>query len=415
MHKEIFCDVLVVGGGAAGVAAAVGAANEGAKVILAEHNSFLGGKGSAAIVGTVCGLYLRKKSEHTQFVCDGFAKEFATALQIASTSIPQSNSEGLHYLPYQPFMFKTVCDDFLQKSAVEVYLHTTISSCVKTSNSIQSISAIAFDHQVVFKPKTIVDCSGEAIVSQLSSLSIVDDETFQAAAQVLTLHHVAADKEANLSLLLLREITKAVDSGQLPKELSRTSIVPGSLHQNKLMLKIALPFLITHQLNAVSQVETEARKLVVLFFNFLKSNISAFNAAQLGEVAVEAGIRTGRRPIGKYQLTEDDVLTCRKFATGIANGAWPIEFWEPGKKVKMSYFKEADYYQIPADSLISGEVNNLFFAGRNISADKQAIASARVIGTCLQSGYAAGVLAGGQVKGSKQMDLISQIRNKQIT
>ncbi len=414
MHKEILCDVLVVGGGAAGVAAAVGAANEGAKVILTEHNSFLGGKASAAIVGTICGLYLRKKSEQAQFVCAGFAKEFAMTLQTESASIPQSNSEGLHYLPYHPFVFKTVCDDFLQKSGVEVYLHTTISSCVKSSNSIQSISALAFDRQVVFKPKAIVDCSGEAIVSQLAALSIIDDEAFQAAAQVLTLHHVAADNEANLNLLLLRELTKAADAGLLPKELCRTSIVPGSLHQNKLMLKIALPFSITHQLNAVSQVETDARKLVGLLFNFLKRNVAAFNTAQLGEVAVEAGIRTGKRPLGKYQLSEEDVLACRKFDTGIANGAWPIEFWEPGKKVRMSYFEEADFYQIPADSLISGEVNNLFFAGRNISADRHAIASARVIGTCLQSGYAAGVLAGGQAKGNAQSMLISQLRNMQI-
>ena len=116
----------------------------------------------------------------------------------------------------------------------------------------------------------------------------------------------------------------------------------------------------------------------------------------------------------KYILTQQDVLSAKKFDTGIANGAWPIEFWEPSKKVKMNYFAENDFYQIPADCLVSPKMNNLFFAGRNISADNQAIASARVIGTCLQTGYAAGKLAAAKVLNILQEEVIEQIRKENL-
>jgi len=105
------------------------------------------------------------------------------------------------------------------------------------------------------------------------------------------------------------------------------------------------------------------------------------------------GIRTGRRPEGKYTLTETDVKGCRKFDDGIANGSWAIEYWGSDNKLKMEYFAEDDYYQIPKGCLMSAKFDNLFYAGKNISATEKAIASARVIGTCLQTGWAAGKLA----------------------
>ena len=390
------------------------ASKMGVKVILAERNSFLGGKATAAVVGTICGLYYRNKSEEAIFCCSGFAKDFAQSLAELSSSTAQFNSEGLHYLPYAPFAFKSLGDILLKKAGVQVFLHTTISSCASTASTIKTIEAIAFDQQVTFVPKTIVDCSGEAIVSHIAGLSVDENEEYQAAAQVFEVHKVASEKESALSLSLLKELTKATEAGELESALLRTSIVPGSLKGGTLLLKIGLPFKISHQLNSVSQIESDSRKLVLLFFNFVKDKLLAFKNAQLGEVATEAGIRTGRRPIGKYRLSNEDVVSCRKFETGIANGAWPIEYWEPGKKVIMNYFSEKDCYQIPAESLCSATVTNLFFAGRNMSSDNQAIASARVIGTCLQTGYAAGKLAAAQVQGKDWAAAIASIRKEQI-
>ncbi|HXD92099.1 MAG TPA: FAD-dependent oxidoreductase, partial [Bacteroidia bacterium] len=115
--------------------------------------------------------------------------------------------------------------------------------------------------------------------------------------------------------------------------------------------------------------------------------------AELEMIFPEVGIRIQQRSKGKQVLNEEDILSCHKPKDGIAIGAWPIEEWGADGKLTMEYFKEDDSYMIPAGCLQSNSVINLYFAGKNISATTKAIASARVIGICLQTGYAAGKLA----------------------
>ena len=112
-------------------------------------------------------------------------------------------------------------------------------------------------------------------------------------------------------------------------------------------------------------------------------------------IAPEVGIRTGPRNVGKTILTKEDVINCRKVEDAVARGTWPIEFWIPGKKPHLEYFSFNDHYDVPGRALQSAASKNLLFAGRNISATEEALASARVIGTCLMTGYAAGHLAAG--------------------
>ena len=118
--------------------------------------------------------------------------------------------------------------------------------------------------------------------------------------------------------------------------------------------------------------------------------------------------------MGKYVLTEDDVLGCKKFDDAIANSAWPIEEWGQNKRVKMRYFSYDDFYQVPASCLQSASIKNLFMAGRNISATDGAIASARVMGICLQTGYAAGRLAAGHVLNISRKEMIKNIQEAQL-
>ena len=412
--KNIETDVLVIGAGSAGISAAIAAAKEGLNVSLLERNSFAGGKASAAIVGTICGLYTRFKHSESNFVCTGFVTDFANRLMQLCEMKSQSNAEGLHYLPYHPFKFKLLADQLLMEAKVNVFYHAPVFNCTLNATEVCTISSLIFDQPTNFYPKVVVDCSGEAIVSLLAGLVVDESEDYQAAAQVFELHKVNSMNESALSIMMMKEISKAIQSGTLNGELHRVSIVPGSFCNGSLFLKIALPYKIDHSFNSFSMLEMQSRKLVNDLINFLSTKLDALKDAQLGEVASEAGVRTGRRPIGKYTLTEQDVLACKKFEYGIANGAWPIEFWEPGKSVRMQYFSENDYYQIPADCLVSKQLDNLFFAGRSISADNSAIASARVIGTCMQTGYAAGKLAAAKVLGISQSNAIKNIRREQL-
>jgi hypothetical protein len=97
--------------------------------------------------------------------------------------------------------------------------------------------------------------------------------------------------------------------------------------------------------------------------------------------------------VGKYILTGADVLSAKKFPDAVARGAWPVEQWNVDGKARVRWLETGAYYEIPAGALRAAKIKNLFMAGKTISADVEAIASARVMGGCLATGAAAGILA----------------------
>ena len=413
MSEETFHpDVLIVGGGAAGFAAAVGASRTGVSVALIERHAYLGGKATAAIVGTVCGLYFRSE-QSAKYVMNGFPMAFAEMLKRESQTGPIDYSEGLKFLPYDPFVFKCCCDDMVTETKAEVFFQTSLSKCEVKDKSIHSITVVSLDRNLTFQPKAIIDCTGEALVSTLSGLEVMKCEHYQAPALVFSLENVSS-YQTNLNLIMRREIKKAIDHHELDQGFERISLIPGQPRDNRVYLKLGFPKRVTDEVNKVSDLEFFGRKMVRAIAGFLITNVEAFKSAHIGAVASEVGVRTGKRPTGQYTLTEEDVLNCGKFDDGIANGAWPIEFWGDDKAVQMTYFKMDDYYQIPARCLQSNQIENLFFAGRNIASTENAIASARVIGTCLGTGFAAGKMAAFQALGQPMENAIREIRKEQV-
>ena len=127
-NTTLTCDVLVIGGGAAGVAAAVAAGRAGAKVVLLERYGFLGGLATTAQVGTICSLYLRDMSGAEAVpVAGGFADEFSSRLQEAGNTKPLRVDRGLWVLPYLPPDFARVADAVVAESGnVQLILHATV-------------------------------------------------------------------------------------------------------------------------------------------------------------------------------------------------------------------------------------------------------------------------------------------------
>lgn len=392
-HINTKPDVLIIGGGAAGVAAAVGAAEQGARVVLIEKNGFLGGKATAAYVGTVCGLYYRSEKKEARYVDDGFPKRFAEALKKRSGTSVFHYKAGLKFLPYDRFAFVRLCDDLMAENRVEVCLHTTVTGLEQSEKNITKLSVLNYHQSIEFYPKKVIDTSGEAIVGRLSDLEMIKSDTYQASAQVFSIKGIATDEEQMLRLNLMRSIRKGLDSGDLSADYQRVSVVPGSLSRGEALFKLGIPLAVNDQLNQISTIETFARKAISEIIDYLRQHSTLFGKASIGMVAPEVGIRTGPRHVGKYILQREDVLSCRKFDDAIARGAWPIELWRPGENPQMDYFAMDDHYDIPARSLQSNQLDNLFFAGRNLSASDEAIASARVIGTCLGMGYGVGLLS----------------------
>ena len=415
MQTILNTDVLVLGGGVAGVSAAVAVAKAGLKVIVVERNSFLGGKATAAEVGTVCGLYKFSKNTSSEYIVKGFAKEFAEKLRIYSNTTPLQNPEGLHYLPYNIDAFKETCSTLLADNKnIEVLYDAVLYQVELNDSMIGSVHIDVAGKDIQVKLKALIDTSGQSSISQLTGSPMIKSEKYQAAAQVFTLKNVKANSEAHLSLILMKELGSAIEKKDLDDYYDRVYIVPGSLKDNCVSLKIGLPLPVTHTPENLDALKKMAHSFVENLTDYLTGQVPAFKTATIEHIAPEVGIRVGLRTMGKYILSDEDVLGCRKFKDAIANAAWPIEIWEQNKRVNMRYFGFDDFYQVPAGCLHSAVINNLIMAGRNISATDGAIASARVMGICLQTGYAAGSLAAGYVQQIPVADSIKNIQDAQL-
>lgn len=407
-------DVVVLGAGSAGIAAAIAVARKGLQVTLIERNAYPGGKATAAEVGTVCGLYRNSKNEPSEFIVKGFAREFAELLQQRSDSKPLHNADGLHYLPYNIEAFKNISLDLLQEHKVKTYFNSVLKTVQTENGKIISLSAIADGNPVTILLKSIIDCSGDSIISRAADLPLIKSENYQAAAQVFTMQGIDETNEARLGMILMKALRAAIDEDKLASFYDRVYIVQGSLKNNMVSIKVSIPLPVTYAPGNLQELRTVAHSFVEHLSGFLISHVPVFKNASIQHIAPEVGIRIGQRSIGKYILTETDVLHCRQFDDAVANATWPIEEWGQQLRVSMRFLQGGDFYQVPAGCLQSAYIDNLFFAGRNISASDAAIASARVMGICLQTGYAAGCMAAATASGISLSNAVKQIQTDQL-
>jgi len=405
-------DIAIVGGGAAGVAAAIAAARKGAKVVLIDRQTNIGGLASNAEVGTICGLYRFEKSPRFHYNVGEFAKEFAMELQVRSSSMPQMDQTGLSYLPYSARHFSQLCTDLLREEEVECLVAEVVG--VKVENG--KITGLQLTHaegDLHVNIQAVVDASGVSRISKILNLPLIETQFMQSASQVFTIVHVPFDNERNLSLVVLKALRKGVLSGELEETEDRLYLVPGSLQKGRVALKVTVPASLEEDVSKLD-LKNRAVKVIHHLMEFLKSNEPAFSEIQLESVAPVVGVRVGDRPVGKYVLSDLDVLECRKHVSAIARGNWPMEIWSQAKRVEIRHLLEGDYYDIPAECLVTNHVENLYFAGRCISSSDNAVASARVIATCLQTGYASGMLAFGSVEGRSLIACVKEIQGEQF-
>ncbi len=413
----ITSDVLVIGGGAAGIAAATAAGRAGAQVVLLERYGFLGGLATTAQVGTICGLYLRDAAEAEAVpVGGGFAQEFATRLQqVASVKPIRAMDTGLWVLPYPPPAFAHVADAILGESKnTTVILHAAVAEVQVDGSRLNTVRALAWNEPLLFRTEAVVDCTGEATAAALAGASAENGGADQAPALVFVLENVDHGLAQRGLLEVRRELHQAVENGTLPALCERLSLVPGSAAQGRLAFKLSLlPTSPNRALwQQVTDWEREARALLEPLRKFLVEHVPACRNARLDSVAPQLGVRSGRRILGRARLSDEDVLNTRKFPVGIARGCWPMERWTTSPRPEMTYFTEGDYYEIPLDCLRPAELDNVWVAGRCFSATTGAMTSARVIGTAMATGWAAGTAAAFQATGRPVNSAVTEIREQ---
>ncbi len=414
--SAISCDVLVIGGGAAGIGAAAAAGRTGAKVVLLERYGFLGGLATTAQVGTICGLYLRDATGAEATPVGGrFANEFASRLQTVTGTKPLRVDPGLWVLPYSPPAFARVADKVVNDSGnISLILHATVAGARAEGTRINEVRALAWNEPLVFQPAAVVDCTGEATAAALAGASAENGATDQSPALVFVLENVDPALAERGLLEVRRELRRGVQSGSLPALCERISLVPGTGSNGRFAFKLSLTAADPDSplWRQVTAWEREARALLEPLARFLIENVAACRNARLDSVAPQLGVRSGRRLLGRARLTDDDVLDARKSPHGIARGCWPMERWGNGPKPEMTYFAERDYYDIPFDCLRPAEFDNVLVAGRCLSAETGAMTSARVIGTAMATGWAAGTVAAFMASGRPLDDAVALVRKQ---
>jgi len=389
------CDVLVVGGGAAGVAAAVGAARAGAQTRLVERYGFLGGMATAGMVGTICGLYTTGLRE-PRLLNDGVAGEVEARVRRAGAEPLRRGRTTV--LPYVPLALATILDELVTaEAALAASLHTTCAAAVGSPARIERVRLVGWRGAEEVEPRVVVDASGDAIVAWHAGLATETPSAAerQLASIVFALQDVADGAVGGArTLAVLRALGDGEARGELPPG-CRLAAFRASGRGGEVVVKLALDALGSpaHD-DELTHAEMVARRRVDVVSRFLVDRIPGFERAFVSHAAPQIGVRESRRIAGAVRLEREDVLGARKRADGVARAAWPIELWQTGADgARYEYVPDDDWYDVPRGCLEHATCTNLVAAGRCASASHEAMGSLRVIGTCLAVGEAAGRLA----------------------
>ena len=387
--RSIDCDVCVVGGGAAGIAAATTLAGKGARVTCVEHNPFPGGNATAGAVGTVCGLYPRGGC---QLLESPFLDTFINRLQKLANTQPMTYSHGLYFLPYYVSSFVKCCFESVSSPLIRFIGGGSVFEVKSNDGQVTEVKACSPEGVFSVVSKAFIDASGDAIISRHGGIPCLPSESHQAAAMVFGIEGAPCTQERTLAILIMKTLEEAHQKGILSEGERLVSLVPGSLRKFSVACKLSLPYEGELTPSLRNTLEREARSSIPKIVDVLKLDPD-WAHVRLSWIAPRVGVRSGNRGAGQVVLTEDDVVGALHHPDEVARGVWPVEIWSARRSPEMRLLPAGDYYSIRRGSLISSSMKNLLFAGRTISATERALGSARVIGTAFLTGEAAALLA----------------------
>ncbi len=398
--KQLTCDVLVVGGGVAGTLAAVAAARQGARTVLAEKESHLGGTGYAGMLRHICGLYLNGDSMPAETLNGGIVREIVALLCNASPKKKVQKLGKVFVLPYSRKGLRSVLTVLAENepSLNVLFENVTLSAELKNS-AIERVTLKQRDEKQSVTAAMVVDCSGDAAVAALAGAEC--DLSPQAQRQLagFTLHVKGLKPlDETLAVKVPYYLSHAIKEGTFEPALRFTTFSPGDApDEGYLKMSVAD--------DEGGGREEKAGKNAQAVHRYLASVVPAFRNSCIVETSPRVLDREGRRVRGEYTLTEEDVLSGRKFSDGVVKNSWPIELWDREKGTIYKYLAAGEYYEVPFRCLTVKGVANLLAAGRCISVTHEALGSTRVMGACMALGEQAGKAAAYRVRHGRYPDI----------
>jgi glycine/D-amino acid oxidase-like deaminating enzyme len=402
---ECEADVLVVGGGAAGVAAAVTAARQGLKVILLERYGFCGGGAVAGMSGTICGMYeaSHDPAAPPRQVVHGFLDEFVAAMERRAGLTPPVRYGKTFTRVHDPLAWRETADDLLMQAGVHIFLHTTVIDVLaETPDRVAGVVAYTKQGRLGVRAKITIDASGDADVVAMAGLPTVIGHDGQVQNPTMIFRLQGVDVARFLASygpdsIMPDQVSKTIqrlDRGneyRLPR--SKIFLFP-SPRPNELLCNCTRivgrdgrelnPLLV----GDITEAEIEGRRQVREYARFFKDYLKGCGESFVNDTGVQVGVRQTRQVRGARTLRNEDVTAGAKFATGIARSPWPIEL-HSGEKPRLVWLVN-DYYEVPYECFLPQTGESLLVAGRCLSAEHEAMASARVTAQCFSYGHAIG-------------------------
>jgi len=393
-------DVLVAGGGTAGIAAAVAAARAGARTLLLERRGALGGMASNALVHTLCGLYLIREdaTQPLAYANEGFPREFAERLLVGGGASAPVRMGKLDVLPHHPAALAAIADDLAhQIPNLTVLLHTDLTAVGTASGKIHTAHFFCRGRTFEAGVQSLIDASGDAEASVLAGAEFdcAPADRLQRPAYIFGIGGASENAlEDDARLKLAHLISGAVASGDLPPEALGIAFRHGA-DKREIWATLDLqadPYDPCSP-SCLTRVESSGRRVSFEIARFLRLHAPGFERAEITRTPAQAGIRESRRVRGLACLTEEDILDAKPGGNPVAFASWPLEMRENARGPRFRFPAGNRPAGISLDCLRSRNIENLFVAGRCMSCTHEAQGSIRVTGTCLATGEAAGKAA----------------------
>jgi hypothetical protein len=399
-------DVVVLGGGPAGIAAAVAAARKGCATLLVERYGFLGGAGTMSGLSNFCGLYAKIDGSEDRQIVHGVVDDLLDRLRRFEGLANPHPAYGGKILAqaYDTAAFKLAADDLMQSARVQLLFHAfAVGATMRSETSIDALLVESKSGREAVRARVFIDCSGDADLARWAGAPY--EQSNEPGGTYYTSHMfrmngvdaaVAADARRRIPDLMAEAEARGEKrfprKGAIVSRMKHASEWYANATQQKKPDGRALD---ATNVDDLTFGELEGRRQIWQIFEFIHKRVPGFEQAYIVDIPPQIGVRETRRVVGQYQLTVDDVMNCVDFDDVIGLNGWPVEAHVAGDViVQFPTVTEArGFHHLPFRMLVPQRVDNLYVAGRCASMTHEGQSSARVAGPCYVMGQAAGTAA----------------------